>query len=137
GPRIFFVGLGGTAVHAGRLETVVARGGDGLLHRRLRGAAVEQTHGSPELAVVEAIQVVAAGHAGFAAGAGVEIDLEGVLLATFRRDERNAIHVPRRRGVRCGGETLDGGRLLLLGEQGGDDAHGRSTSTRPARTRTA
>ena len=85
-------------------------------------AAVQQADGAPDLVVVEPVQVVAAGDARLAARAGVEVDLEGVLLARLRLRQRNRIAVAmravavRQAGVVRAGESLDRGQPLLLGE---------------------
>src|SRR5262249_9937148 len=78
GARILFVRFGGTAYHARGLEAVVARRRDGLLNRRERAASVQQTDGAPELSLVEPVHGVAAGDAGFASRASIEIDLERI-----------------------------------------------------------
>ena len=93
GDRILLVGLDRAAGQAGGLQAVVARGGDGLLRGGLRGSAVQQADGAPDLAVVQAVQVVAAGDAGLAAGAQIQVDLERVLLAGARCLAGNEISV--------------------------------------------
>ena len=63
----------------------MARGGDVLHHRRRARAADQQADVAPRFRFVETIQRVAGGDARLAAGAAIEIDLEGVLLARPRR----------------------------------------------------
>ena len=66
---------------------------------------------APGFVFVESVERMAAGDAGFAAGAGIEIDLEGVLFAGAGGGERDELRT--RRGVRRvlvgGGEAGDGG----------------------------
>ena len=64
---ILFVGLDRTAVHARRVEAVVAGGGDRLLHRRVARAAVQQADAAPGLVVVQPVQAVAGRDARLAA----------------------------------------------------------------------
>src|SRR6185503_19858813 len=97
---------------------VVTRRGDRLLCRRVRRAAVEQPDGAPELVGIEAVQVVTRRDARFAARAGVEIDVEGVLLTFLRAVEGDQISVVvGLRGkftrVVALGEALDGDEGLL------------------------
>ena len=111
GDRILLVGVDRAAVEAGRVDAVVARGGDGLLHgsagacrRSASGrppvvtGADEQPDRPPRLAVVEAVEAVAGGDARLAAGAGVEVDLERVLLARARAHQREEVAVGPGRG---------------------------------------
>src|SRR5262249_48067498 len=98
-----------------------------LGHRRLRAPALQQPNGAPQLAGVEAVQIVTPCNASLAAGAGVEIDLERQLLSRARRRERQerAITVDLER-LMTARERLD--RRLLGQAQAG-------TSTRPSRMR--
>ena len=105
---ILLVGLHRAAVHAGRVEAVVAGGGHRLLHGRLARAAVQEADAAPGLVVVEAVQAVAGGDAGLAPRAGVEVDAEAVLLAGGRPRERD------QRLVAAGGRRV--ARLVALGE---------------------
>jgi hypothetical protein len=66
----------------------MARGGDALLQRLAGRAAHQQADGSPGLGRVQTIHVVARRHAGLAARAGVQVHVEGVLLARARRRRR-------------------------------------------------
>ena len=76
GHGIFLVRPDRAALETGRIETVMARRGHGLLRRLLGAASVQEPHRPPALALVQAVQTVARGDASLAAGAGVEIDLE-------------------------------------------------------------
>jgi len=81
GVFFFFVGADGAAVEAFGVEAVVAGGGDGLLESGVGWAGFEEADVAPGFIFVEAIEGVAGDDAGFAAGAFVEFDLEGVLFA--------------------------------------------------------
>jgi hypothetical protein len=78
--RVLFVGVHRAAVHARRLDAVMARGGHRLLHGSAGGAAVQEPHRAPRLVGVETVQAVARRDARLAARAAIEIDAEGVLL---------------------------------------------------------
>ncbi len=91
GERIFFVGEDGAAVEAGGVGAVVERGRDGLRKRMRVVAADEQADVAPRFLVVEAVERVAGGDAGFAAGAGIQVDLEGVLFAGAGFGEGNEL----------------------------------------------
>ncbi len=91
------------------------------------GEAVDDADIAPGFFVVEAVEGVAAGDAGLAAGAGIEIDLEGVLLAGRGRAERDqpaealgapggGLEIVRGRGA--GHRRLE---LLLVGEKLGEE----------------
>ena len=108
GRGILLVGLHRAAVHAGRVEAVMAGGRDRLLHGRLARTAVQEADAAPGLVVVEAVQAVAGGDAGLAPRAGVEVDAEAVLLAGGRPRERD------QRLVAAGGRRV--ARLVALGE---------------------
>jgi hypothetical protein len=77
---------------------------------------------------------MAGGDAGLAARAGIEVDLEGVLLAGARRLERDQVAVDRRRRagrtlVVGAGKTDDGrGELLLFGQELGGERPRQYTS---------
>ena len=103
---------------------MMARGGDRLLIRRLGRAAVDQTDVAPNLFIFEAVQRMARADARLAAGAGIEIDREGILLADLRLFERNEIAVVARlcrdlgRGrfmMAC--KSFNRGQLALLCER--------------------
>ena len=119
GVGILLVGIGRAAVEAGGLEAVVAGVGHGLHRGRADVVgAVQRADPSPALTVVEAVEAVAGGDAGLAAGARVEVDVEGVLLAGRRRGHRESVAPAPRAGVDqlvglAGGEPLDRGELLL------------------------
>ena len=87
GVLFLFVGSDGAAVHALGVEAVVAGGGDGLLETV---ASFEEADVAPGFVFIEPVESVAGHDAGFAAGAFVELDLEGVLFAVagfFEWDE--------------------------------------------------
>ena len=89
GERVLFVGENRAAVEAGGIGTVMAGGGDRLGERVGAVAADEEADVAPGFVVVEAVEGVAGGDAGFAAGAGVECDPEGVLFAGAGMGERD------------------------------------------------
>src|SRR5690606_38515200 len=75
-------------------------------------------HGAPRLVVVEPVEVVTRSHAGLAAGARIEVDLERVLLTRtgrLRRQQRSIAPRIVLRFVRAR-EALDGGELVLLAQ---------------------
>jgi hypothetical protein len=98
GERIFFVGEDRTAVQAPGVGAVVTRGRDRLRERPRAARTDEQADVSPRFGFVEAVERVTRGNARLAPRAGVEIDLERVLLARSRRAERN------QRGLRWRGD---------------------------------
>jgi hypothetical protein len=118
GERILFVGTNGTALHTGRIETVVAGCRDRLLDGSERAAPVEQTDRAPDLVLVEPIKAMTRRDARFASGTRVELDLECVLLVLARLRERNEVPVvPLVPTVACGvmlREPLDSRERLLL-----------------------
>jgi hypothetical protein len=136
---VLLVGVGGAAVQAGRVGAVVAGRGHRLLERLHGGAALQQADGAVGLAVVQPVHVVAGGDAGLAAGAGVEVDVEGVLLAGKRLGERDAVLPYPPIGDLAEREAFDGGQVRLLGEVALErrGAHGPATCTMPSTTRTA
>jgi hypothetical protein len=80
---------------------------------------VKEADGAPRLPLVETVQAVAGRHARLAAGARVEVDLEGVLLPRAGALEGDQLVVPA--GARSDqirlvapGETLHGGEAALL-----------------------
>ncbi len=100
----------------------MAGGGDSLLERVPPVIADEQTHVPPRFALVEAIQTMAGADTSLAAGALVQVHLEGVLLAGRWLRERNEVAVMSR--VRRFvvtlvplGEPRDRGKVALLFEQ--------------------
>ncbi len=82
-------------VHARRIEAVVACGRDRLLDRVFGRAAVNHSYRAPRFIMVETVQLIAANHACLAACAGIQIDLEAILLARFRLTERDLGFVER------------------------------------------
>jgi hypothetical protein len=64
---------------------MVASRGDVLHDGQHAGAAQEQAHVAPSLALVEPVQVVACRDARFTTRAAVEIDFKGILLSGRRR----------------------------------------------------
>ncbi len=127
GERILFVGEHGAAIETGGIGTVMARGRDGLEERMLRLGADKQARVAPGLVLVEAIKRMAGGDAGLAAGAAVEVDLEGVLFAGAGRRERNELNTERgepggvtvllQSGMRAGEARHRRLQLLLVGEE--------------------
>ncbi len=122
---VLFIGQHRAALHAGRFDAVMAGGRDVLDHRGLAAAAGEQAHLSPDFVLVQAVQIMAGGHAGLASGAGIEIDLEGVLLAFLGGIQGNEVAIIA--GLQWNGvffvrtsEALDG-RLLLLPQEHVDE----------------
>ena len=100
---------------------MVAGRGHRLLRGALGGPAVEKPDGAPHLVVVEPVQVVAPGHAGLAAGAQIQVDVERVLLSNAGLGPRDELAVgaqPREelRVVVLLRETIDGGQDLLVVE---------------------
>ena len=93
GARIFFIGEHGAALQAGRLETMMAGGGDCLLERILFRATMEKTYAAPGLVFIQTIEIVAGGDASFAAGTGIQIHSEGVLFALTRCAGRQQLAV--------------------------------------------
>lgn len=89
GEGILFVGEDGAAVEAGGIGAVIAGGRDGLGEGVGAVAADEEADVAPGFVVVEAVEGVAGGDAGFAAGVGVECDPEGVLFAGAGMGERD------------------------------------------------
>jgi hypothetical protein len=90
-------------------------------------AAEQRADIAKRFGVVEAVEAMAGGDAGLAAGAGIQIDAEGVLFAGAGRCERNQIAVVFGVGVcfqmSCivqTGEASYCRQRLLLGEHGVD-----------------
>src|SRR5690606_13133343 len=63
--------------------------GDGLLNRRLKRPTMDQADRAPSFVVIQAVQLVAAHNARFAAGAGIKIHLKSILLTLLRLRERD------------------------------------------------
>ena len=132
-------------------DAVMARRRHRLLEGCRRCAAMQQADGAPRLVVVEAVEVVARGDARLAARAGVEVHLEGVLLAGTGPARREEVAVVARLSVSeigrvAAGEALDRGQVALLTQEAVDrrlldgvdrgEDHGSPTSTRSPLTRT-
>ena len=129
GDGVFVVGQHRTAFETAGLDAVVAGRGDGLLERDdavaaglagHSGFAEERADFAPRFAFVEAVEGVAGGDASLAAGAFVQVHLEGVLLAGARGGDGQQLAIVRLRDfvprVRAR-EGLDGRELPLLIEQ--------------------
>ncbi len=106
GDGVFVIGEHRAAIGTGWFGAMMAGSGDGL-QIGLLPRADEQSHVAPALAIIESIQRMTGCHAGFAAGAGIEIDLKGILLPRIRLRERNEMR-----------EALaDGFGVVFVGEQ--------------------
>ena len=119
---VLIVGVRRAAIHAGGIDAVMARGGDGLLHRLDGRAAKNHADIAPRLAFIKAVETVTRGDARLAARAFVEVHDERILLAALRFGERDQVAVKlrlhRNRGARVLlRKSLDGGERLLLGQQ--------------------
>jgi hypothetical protein len=68
---------------------MVTSGGDGLLVGSGGCAAVDQTDVTPGFVFIKAVERMTGGDAGFASGAGVEINFEGVLFSRAGGGQRN------------------------------------------------
>src|SRR5690606_41977075 len=62
--------------------------GDGLLNRRLKRPTMDQADRAPSFVVIQAVQLVAARNARFAAAAGIKIHLKSILLTLLRPRDR-------------------------------------------------
>src|SRR5260221_14715244 len=102
---------------------MMTSGGDHLLEGLGHGSTVQQAGAAPELVIVQAIEGMASADAGFAPGAGIEFDEEGILLAWAGPLERDqgAIELslgrPLRGGLVIADEPVDSGELALLFEE--------------------
>ena len=121
GDRILLVGLHRTCVHAGGIQAVMAGRRDVLDDRQAPAPAVQQPDVAPRFLLFEAVQGMAGRHARLAARAGVEIHVEGVLLAGGRRRRRHQRRVALGQGRTAGVggvvglcEARHGGYLLLF-----------------------
>ena len=99
--RVLLVGLHRAGVHAGRVEAVVAGGRHVLDDRQAPAAAVQQADVAPRLFVLEAVEPVTGCDARLAPRAGVQIHVEGVLLAGGRRRRRHERRVASGQGRSC------------------------------------
>ena len=118
---VLLVGLHRTRVHAGRVQAVVTCRGDMLDDRQAPASTVQEAHVAPRLLLLETVQRVTRGDARLAAGAGVEVHVEGVLLAGGRRGRRHQRRVAPGQGRTAGvrgvvrlREARHGGDLLLF-----------------------
>ena len=93
GYRVFVVRVDRTTVHTSRIHAVMTGGGDRLLHRFQDCSTKKHTDIAPGLVIVEAVEIVAGGHARLATGASIQIDSKRILLAWSRRSEWNQITV--------------------------------------------
>jgi hypothetical protein len=114
GDWIFFVGENRTPIQAGGVDAVMAGGGDVALKGFAAANAVKDADAAPDFTIVEAVEGVTGGDAGFAAAAFIEINFEAVLLAGGRFIERDQVAIVAglgREGVLVveGGEARDGG----------------------------
>ena len=89
GDRVLLVGLHRTRVHAGGIQAVVAGRRDVLDDGQAPAPAVEQPDVAPRFLLLEAVQGMAGRDARLAARAGIQIHVEGVLLAGGRRRRRH------------------------------------------------
>ncbi len=128
GDGVLIIGQDRAAQQAGRFDTVMAGGGDGLLQgddrlaRYSRGVALEEPDLAPAFVVIQAVEGVAGGDAAFASRAPVEVHFEGVLFpgpGCLERDQVTIMRRERRFGMLRMPlrEFLDGGQLPLCGNQ--------------------
>ena len=135
GDRVLLVGVHRTRVHAGGVEAVVTGGRDVLHDRQMLAPAVQQPDVAPRLVLLQPVQRVASRDARLATGAGVEVDVERVLLAGGRRRRRHEGRVAAgkgrtgvpRRVVRLREAGRGGDQLLLfqVAVHGGGHRSGR------------
>lgn len=95
---IFHVRIGGAAVHAPGIEAVMATAGHVLQSPCSILGTHYQVDTAPGFSRIEPIEGVTRSHTCLAASAGVEIDLERILLSGTGRPQWNrvAIHSARR-----------------------------------------
>ncbi len=119
GDGVFVIGEHRAAIRTGGIGAVMAGGGDGL-QVGLLARANEQAHVAPAFAFIESIQRMAGGHAGLAAGAGIEIDLEAILLTGIRFAQRDEMReaLANRLRIILFREKSDGSAEGLLVEEG-------------------
>ena len=121
GDRILFIGEHGAAVEARGILAMVARGRDGLRERMAAVGTDELADIAPRLGVVEAVERVAGGDTALAPGAGIEVDLEGILFAGLgagEGDERGVARLGNVARFVRGGKFRDGRlQVRLLGEE--------------------
>ena len=93
GHRVFVVRINRTTIHTGRIQAVMTRCSDCLLHGLKDGSTKKDTDIAPALVVVEAIQMMAGSNTRLTTCAGVKIDCERILLARRRQREWNQVAV--------------------------------------------
>jgi hypothetical protein len=101
---------------------MMAARGDRLLERFVLRASMKQADASPGFILFQAVQVVAGGDTGLAAGAGIQINRERVLLAAARRTawEQLTIDLTARRrqlSLVVAREAFHGRQALLFRQQ--------------------
>src|ERR1035437_585577 len=100
--RVLFICQHGAAAGTGRIGTVMAGGCDDLLEWSAIERAQKRSGVTPRFPLIQSVQTVTCRHAGFAAGALVEVHLEGILLAgrgCAERDQPLVISFGLRRGI--------------------------------------
>ena len=93
GHRVFVVRINRTTIHTCRIQAVMTRCSDCLLHRLKDGSTKKDTDIAPALVVVEPVQMMAGSNTRLATCAGVKIDCERILLARRRQREWNQVAV--------------------------------------------
>src|SRR5262249_27576573 len=93
GERVFVVSVDRATVHASRIDAMVTRRRHSLLNRFGYRASKQHSDISPGLFAVQAVQIVASGHARLTAGASVEINRKRILLAWRRQRQRDQVAV--------------------------------------------
>lgn len=93
GHRVFVVRINRTTIHTCRIQAVMTRRGDCLLHRLKDGSTKKDTDIAPGLVVVEPVQMMAGSNTRLTTCAGVKIDCERILLARRRQREWNQVAV--------------------------------------------
>ena len=81
GDWIFFVSEDRAPVEAAWIDAMMTGGSNSCLERGGSGPSVKRTDRAPGFIFGEAVEAMAGRHAGFATGAAIQIDIEGVLLA--------------------------------------------------------
>jgi hypothetical protein len=99
---------------------------DCLQHRLFTRDAPNDLHISPGFIVIEAIQRMARGNAGFATGTEIEIDFERVLFAGSRRVQRKKFPIAISRRMNSSfmtaRESTDGSHRTLIKQKLINDA---------------
>jgi len=91
--RVFVVRINRTTVHTCRIQAMMTRCSDCLLHRLKDGSTKKDTDIAPALVVVESVQMMAGSNTGLTTCADVKIDCERILLARRRQREWNQVAV--------------------------------------------